>query len=309
MTAPGERLVYYSLAAVGSAACERQWVQSIRSLRRYNGDIPVFLFVYGSLAAGTLAEAERHGVRVINGGDYATCFADLSWAAAQALVRNPTLHKVGSLRLCPTEAAGQVLFLDCDTFFFDDVDRLFERYQGHHFYAREEPGSSRSHYGYDRTYLDEAVLQGMERAEGLQPIPPYNSGVFMLNGGAWDHLRALAGDFLSYAWRLLLGQEYASPLGAAPEPAVSSLIRRHADEKDRRSRLPFPSSNAWILDEVALWLTLGRIPGLTHEVLDRADVAQNGEAVEIARAGPDRPILVHYYSGWEDRFFSHVAPL
>ena len=309
MTAAAGRLVYYSLAAVGSVACERQWVQSIRSLRRFNGDVPVFLFVYGSLAAETLAEASRHGVHVVHGGEYAGCFARLPWAAAQALVRNPTLHKVPSLRLCPTEAVGQVLFLDCDTFFFDDVDRLFDRYQGHHFYAREEPGSSRSHHGYDRAYLDEAVLHQMARGEGLRPIPPYNSGVFMLNGGAWDHLRALADDFLAYAWRLLVGQEFASPLGAAPEEPVSTLIRRHADEKDRRSRLTYPSSNAWILDEVALWLTLGRIPGLTHGVLDRADVVQNGEAVEMSRGGPGRPIVAHYYSGWEERFFSQVAPL
>ena len=41
-------LVYYSMASDGSGRCERQWTQSIRSLRRYNPSIPVHLFVYGS---------------------------------------------------------------------------------------------------------------------------------------------------------------------------------------------------------------------------------------------------------------------
>ncbi len=304
------RLTYYSLAALGGEACERQWVQSIRSLRRFNPWARVVLVLYGAPRAETLAEARAMNVQVIYGGDYGRCFAHLPPRVAEVLVRNPTLHKVLSLRLCPTEGVGQVLFLDCDTYFFDDVDRLFERYRARHFYAREEPGSSRSPGGCDPTYVDEAVLRQMAWAERLAPIPPYNSGVFMLNGGAWDHLRYLADEFLAFVWRLLVGLRFGSPLGAQLDEAQQVLLARNSSDDDLRRSLPFPSSNAWIVEEIALWLTLGRIPGLTHDLLGRQDVAQSGEAAERARArrrGRPGPTVAHYFSGGENGFFAEVG--
>lgn len=306
MTAGTARLVYYSLAAVGEEACERQWVQSIRSLRWFNRSIVVLLFVYGAPRPETLAEAARMGVQVIYGGDHGRCFAHVPERVAQVLVRNPTLHKVLSLRACPTQGVGQLLFLDCDTFFFGDVERLFDRYRASHFYAREEPGTRRSPDGYDPRYVDEAALYQLAFAEGLAAVPPYNTGIFMLNGGAWDHLRHLADEFLGFVWRLLVGLRVGSPLGAAPDEAVMALLERNANEEDRRRSLPFPSSNAWIVEEIALWLTLGRIRGLTHDVLSRADVAQS---VEFADGAGIAPIVAHYFSSGEERFFAQVQPL
>ena len=64
------RVIYYSLAALGNRACERQWIQSIRSLRRHNAEIPVYLILYGVPLAETRLEASRWGVRVIDAGAY-----------------------------------------------------------------------------------------------------------------------------------------------------------------------------------------------------------------------------------------------
>lgn len=303
------KLVYYSLAALGNHACERQWVQSIRSLRRHNQSIPVCLVIWGTPNPQTVREAERQGVRVIDAGPYRRLFAHLPPAWAEVLALNPTLHKIPALRHCTGYRPGQVLYLDCDTYFFGDVEILFDLYSGRHFLAREEPGSRRSHYGYDPAYIDEDVLTQVARSEGLAPIPPYNTGVIVMNGGLWDHLCALADYFLLCVWRLMVGLRWAAPLGAAVDDTVRPLLDRGATEQDRRHRLVFPSSNAWIVEEIALWLTLGRVAGLTHDVFQRTHVAQNGEALEIGTRPGRLPVVAHYFGGWEQRFFAHLRTL
>jgi hypothetical protein len=298
------RLVYYSLAAVGNLACERRWIHSIRSLRRYNREIPVYLVAYGTPHPESFAEAARLRVQVIDGGAYAKAFSHVPVPWAAVLTHNPTLHKVLALRLCPTEAASQVLYLDSDTFFFGDVGALFDRYGGHHFVAREEPGSRRSHYGYDPSYIDEGVLGDLASQEGLRPVPPYNTGVFLMNGGLWHHLGALSDTFLIFAWRLTVGLRLASPLGASPDNEIAWLLDRSMTEEDQRRRLVYPSSNAWIVEEVALWLTLGQIPGLTHSVFQLAHVMQNGEFWALRRGSNPLPVVAHYFSGLEEPFLA-----
>lgn len=302
------RLIYYSLAALGNHACERQWIQSIRSLRRHNPGIPVYLILYGAPRLETRLEASRCGVRLIEAGAYHQGFSRLPPAWAGVLERNPTLHKVLSLRHLATQGVDQVLYLDCDTFFFGDVERLFDLYRGRHFTAREEPSSRRSRAGYDAGYIDEDALESLARHEGLAPIPPYNSGIFLMNGGLWDHLRALADHFLVSVWRLMVGLKFASPLGASPDEAVAALLERGVTAEDQRRRLAYPSSNAWIVEEIALWLTLGRIAGLTHEVFRPDHVLQNGESLAIGRSRPP-PVVAHYFSGFERQFFAGVPAL
>jgi hypothetical protein len=45
------RLVYYSLANAPDAGREKQWTQSIRSLRAYNPVIAVWLFLFNGATA------------------------------------------------------------------------------------------------------------------------------------------------------------------------------------------------------------------------------------------------------------------
>src|SRR5271165_7377119 len=142
------RLVLYSLAAIGSDHCERQWIASIRSLRRYNQTVRVRLSVYGTPSRDTLAEAYRQNVEVVDYGDYAATLAASASRHAGALAENPTLHKIASMRDLP-DGEGQVLYLDCDTFCFSDIEILFDRYAYAHFHAREEEVSRRSPRGYD----------------------------------------------------------------------------------------------------------------------------------------------------------------
>jgi hypothetical protein len=302
-------LVYYSLVTVEGGRAELQWVQSVRSLRHYNRSIPTYLFVYNTPSYETLIEADRLNVCIVQGGNYRDCFVGMPPAAVSALMRFPTLHRFLSLKACPSVGLSQILFLDCDTFFFGDVAALFDRYRECHFYAREEPNSRRSRYGYDPLYLDEDMLFGVARDEGCLSIPPYNAGVCMFNHGIWQAIAALSADMMTYNWRLLLGTRYRAPLRPAIDAQLYNLLGDHVvSEWHRAQCLLYPSSNAWIFDQIGLYLTLGRITGLTNDALSREDVVQNGEFCEVDWSST-RPIVAHYYSGWESQFFDQLARL
>jgi hypothetical protein len=274
------RLVLYSLAALGSAHCERQWTASIRSLRRHNPGIRVRLCIYGTPLPDTLAEARRQNVEIVLRGDYRPMLEAAAPGRGKVLAANPTLHKIATMADLPSGSGGfgQILYLDCDTYCFNDIETLFDRYAWAHFHAREEPNSRRSPAGYDPSYIDEAALEALAQQQGLAFVPPYNTGVMMLNGGLWTRLAELFGEFLDRVWRL------APPHG------------------DAATRLPMPTSNTWIIEEVATWLTLGRFPDLAHAPFDPLDVAQNGEAARLL-VGGHPPRLAHYYSAFETDFF------
>src|SRR5271156_3477594 len=95
------RLVLYSLAALGSVHCERQWTASIRSLRRHNPRIRVRLCVYGTPSPDTLAEARRQNVEVILRGDYRRILEAAAPGRGRVLAANPTLHKIATMADLP----------------------------------------------------------------------------------------------------------------------------------------------------------------------------------------------------------------
>ncbi len=303
---PSMPLVYYSIADFGDPRYERQWCQSIRSLRAHNARVAVHLLLYNEASASIMREAERQHVTVHRVGSYRRRLQELAPQHGHALSRYPIFHKMLSLQFLPAGNAAQILYLDCDTFFFGDVMALFRKYRSHDFYAREEPFSRRSHYGYRSSYLNEDSLAETCAAEGLAFIPPYNAGIFMLNRRTWRALAGARREFLLYAWRLLLGISENAQLARECNPALLDGVRRSSKRANTQTPLPYPSSNWWILDEIAMLLTLAGIPGLTHGTLRRKDAAQNGE-FQDARA--PRPTLVHYYSVLEEQFFERVKRL
>ena len=294
--------VYYSLATDPSGTRERQWARSVESLRRYNQDVSVVLCLYGGARAEVIETARRTGVEIIPMGEFADALGDIPPHWRAALATFPTLHKLLSLRgLLPAESLTRLIYLDCDTYFFGDVAGLAARYGSCDWYAREEPGSSRSHHGYDPGYLDEQALAGVARSLGLVQVPPYNTGVVVLGAALARTLVTLLDDFIWYAWRLLVGMCLWNP-GLMAGDAVARLVRDRSGPGDRRLALPYPSSNPWIIEEIATWLTLGRVPGMSHALLRRDDVAQSNEYA----AGPDGLIVAHYFTSAQDQFFAYL---
>jgi hypothetical protein len=295
------RLVSYSLACDERrrAEHERQFELSISSLRAFNAHVPVVLFAHGPLAPEIAGLCSRYGVMVAFQGDYGARLQALLPHGGRAMVRYPVLHK--SLNFAELAAAGaqQVLCCDLDTVFFADVGVLFDRYAAHHVVAREEVYSRRSHHGADHSFIDEALLEHIAAHLGRAVVPPINLGVVLYNHGIVAQLAAVMPTFLDDAWRLMTGLAiHGSPnVGAAgnnPFPWIADVARL-ADGADRQRAVPFPSSNGWIVEEVAWWLALGSMPGLQQADFSALDVAQNGEVLSTPREQAPW-VMCHYYS-------------
>ena len=297
---PG-RLVHYSISlADGEQRPEliAQLDASAGTLREHNPGIPAVVFLYGTLSADLAAVCRSHGLMVQEQGPYERRLAELCPAGWPALARYPLLHRFLNFRELAAAGAAQALYLDCDTIFFDDVERLFDRYADADVAAREEVHTSRNQHGVDRDFVDEPLLARLADAEGAVAIPPFNLGVVLFGRGVVATLAAYEALFVDYAWRFALWTAQHPAHGAAAAfgeflGAAEALALTTPDALARA--LPYPSTNRWILDEVALWMTLGHVPGLRVADFDRGDVAENGEFSAAHPAGASW-VLCHYYS-------------
>jgi hypothetical protein len=299
------QLIYYSLARTGNPTYDGQWVQSIRSLRKYNEHTPVCLLAYNDVSDQILRAADCNNVTVYVLGDYREALREI-FVHGAVLSFYPTLHKFISLSALDTTEISQILYVDCDTFFFADPCILFEENGEHDWYAREAPTSRRCRHGYNPLNIDEEALDAIVSREGLRAISPFNSGVCLMNHGIWHHLAALRVTFLDNVWRLLVGRHSRPADGS--DDHVRAAVLKAATRFDYARAIPYPSQNFWILEEIALWLTLGRVEGMSQGFLNWDQVSQNGEFE--SPPNDDRWwILSHYFSSMEERFFSTVERL
>lgn len=292
------KIVTYSLSSTDRAQTtdyHDQLFNSVQSLRAYNTVVSIYVFLYGEHPQGFITRLERENVTVHQMGPYEEAIRRIKPRAFRTLVRYPVLHKwMNFHRLAPL-APSQVLQIDCDTYFFDDVEILFDRYADRHYYGREEPSSRASHYGYNAEYLDEDKLFALAQHVGAAPVNPCNIGVSVLNHGVWNEVAKRTSLFLNYVFRFVAG------LARNPEtrgwlwPELAEVVMIDLIEQPDVSDLPFPSTNVWILDQVALWLTLGHVPGLTHGHLSLDHVIQGSESGETK--------VVHHYFGMDKAAF------
>lgn len=299
------RLVYYSLFVPPSEPRPdllRQLLSSVHSLRAHNQRVPVVIFVHGDPPVALSSALAPYDVQIRQQGSYEARLARFCPSGWPVLTQYPLLHKFLNFAELAAMGPRQVLFLDCDTLFFHDVDHLFERYADAQVYAREEPTCRRSHYGYDSAYVDEDALTRVAWSVGSQPPPPFNLGVVLLNHGISSRLVRYEHALVSYAWRLLLwlarnpSEQRATLYG---EGASVRLLRQQADRlgvlHDAGDAVPFPSANEWIVDQVALWLTLGHVPDLTYGDFSPRDVVQNGEFLSVT-PGTSDCVVCHYFT-------------
>jgi hypothetical protein len=300
------RLVYYSLANFPYDSREHQWIQSIRSFRLHDPSIPVWLFLFHGASKELLREADRWNVQVHLLGNYEE-FLQQAYSRGSILGLVPLFHKFMVMPYLPLRKVEQILYLDCDTFFFNDVNLLFDHYAEKDWYAREEFRCIRSPLGYDPDHIDELLLQSIARGEGLQYVEPFNTGVCLLNRGIWDKLEGLSNSYLDLAWRLLCGREN-SRTDDARDAALREAVMNTMTDSDRSRALPYPSQNDWIIEQIALWLALGGLPDFSLGTFSRTHVVQGGEFKSMIR--PDHQcVLAHYFTGGEKHFFATVKPI
>jgi len=75
---------------------------------------------------------------------------------------------------------------------------------------------------------------------------------------------------------------------------------------DRSLSIPYPSRNSWIIDEIALWLTLGRLPWVTQGMLDRRFVVQGSDVRDLLDLNSPC-VVAHYFSKKENLFMLLLA--
>ncbi len=286
-----ERLVCYSLTICGDGIYTRQLLRAIASLRRYNANITVWVIAYGALPQGAEAALNALNVDVRHVSGYASRVHELS-EHAEALSSYPVLPKYLSLAELANFEIGQLLFLDCDSFFFGDVKVLFDRYGDADCYGREEPRSELSSY-FDPSYLDPAALASLFRSQGLRGVATLNTGALLMNHGLHRKIAPLLGCMLDDLSRLMMGLT-----GTFDPDALPFVIPLPIDNS---SPLLFPSSNPWIVDEVAFWLTLSRLPQLSLGLFDWQDFLQ-GQEFTLTDYKDTRAIACHYFSVNEEAF-------
>jgi hypothetical protein len=294
------RLVFYTLAAATHDIRHEQLVISVQSLRRYNRRIPVCIFLFNNWPKQSEADLRAHGAQIYTLGTYGDYLERISPRTAAALSGYPMLGKWLVLADIPDTELSQVLYLDCDTVFFDDVEKLFDRYQESDWYAREEPNTRSSPYGYDPSYLDQATLSQHFRHEGVPEIPCYNTGVSLFNHGVWRSIAALRHLILAYSWRFLTGLYLSEPHRLSV--ATRAFLTNTLIYADRLLALRYPTRNFHILDQLALWLTLGHIPRLRHSLLSGRDVLMSTEFLNH-EPKDGIAVLCHYFSINMNRFF------
>ncbi|MEO6531706.1 MAG: hypothetical protein ABI563_18115 [Specibacter sp.] len=299
------RLVCYSVSLADGDNPDgllRQLERSLASLRRHNESVVVVVFLYGPPTPHLVKICTEQRAWLQLQGDYVQRLAELCPLGWPVLARYPTLHKFLNNSWLAHSPAQQVLYCDCDTVFRADVNRLFDNHADFDLVAREEVHSSRSHHGPDASFLDEPALLNLCKTLGVAAVPPFNTGVVLLNHRIWVELSRVEGWFVECAWQLLLwmslhpGHRTDARFGVLDGVAQAYQL---ASSQQLAQALPFPSANQWILEEIATWLALGALPALRTADFSPADVAQNGE---FTATDPDRAgwTLCHYYSGNQD---------
>jgi hypothetical protein len=154
-------------------------------------------------------------------------------------------------------------------------------------------------------HLDEHELAKLAAREGVRFVPPYNIGVCVMNNGIWRAIARVQEKYLTFVWRFLLGLS-TSDNGVHLNPAIREQVARVAGRHDFGEALPYPSSSWWIVDQIAMWLTLGAIPDFSHGLLSHYDVIQGGEFLTLSRP-PIGAILFHYFTNNEREFVAWLS--
>ena len=258
-------IVYYSYKKSNHSHVNdhelKRFDHSIRSLREFNNEIPVYLFCddptlippYFSLEYDVrvrpFEEQINHGMLFI-----------YRWFNLQYFEDGKG-----------TYIDANILYVDSDTIFYGDVEYLFDHYNYAEVFGREEFGFRHDpNTGGGKSirkaldYVDQCIVE----AGGQDQIYKYCMGVMLFNGGI--HLNII--DRLGELVELML--------------------------KIKDSKIPYPVPNPRIYDEYAMWVLLSRI-GIIGGLFGVQDVTQG--YVEQKHEEFFNPIVLHYTTKGEQQ--------
>ena len=234
---------------------------SISSLRKFNHEIPVYLFCddpefippYFSLEYDVrvlpFEKAHTHGMLFIYRWYNLKFFDKRSGEFDNA----------------------NILYVDSDTLFYGDVQYLFDHYNYAEVFGREEFGfrhDPNTGGGKDIRKALDYVDQCIVEAGGKTQVYKYCLGVMLFNNGL--HLDVI--DRLGELVELML--------------------------KIKDNKIPYPVPNPRIIDEYAMWVILSRI-GVTGGLFGVQDVTQG--YIEQKHEEFFNPIVLHYTTKGEQQ--------
>lgn len=261
---------------------------SLRSLRRVNPQIPVFLNIIGEIDKLFLhfLTTDLSVIPVLS-GSYEDLLNSVLPGSGPYLKNYPILHKFLFLLQFNQLQPAQVLYVDTDTLFFEDPVRLFEQCRRHDIYARLEYYTAPTDVHKRPGYFQPEVYAELAASLGSQVITPFNTGVMLLNHRIWERFRAESRNYLEYVLRLSPVEDALGPM-----PGFSPL--------------PNPTSNLWIRDQVAFWLAMGRIRNFSFSPLSHAQLLMGAEEIHNPNQFT-RPILSHYFSQNTEKYFKGLS--
>jgi hypothetical protein len=269
-------LVYYVIEPDEAGRLLRQIVPSWHSLRSHDRDVEVHLFYAGDPPARFRDQAAQCNVTIHLMPHLIDTLSRYTphWRELSAY---PTYGKHLCIDLLPQ--ADQVLYVDCDTFWFASPARLFEAYRGCDFYGCCEVASRLfDPTSYNGEFIDEDALGRICAQEGLAFVPPINTGVMLTTASMRHQLISRHRLLLDFATRLL-GFSHAA-------------------------RIPLPTNTPWITEQIALWMTLGSVHGLSYDFLAP-------QHVPLSTCWKWQPaaerVLAHYFSSNEQDFARNHA--
>lgn len=285
----------------------RQLIESCKSLRLYNSNIIVQVHTLGQLPSQVELTLNQLDIKIVETDDYAFLLDKYLPGSSQLLLKYPIMHKFLTLTYLECLNPTQVLYVDNDTFFHDDVNLLLQQCDEFDLYAREEVNTRQSHFGADSGYLDEERYEALLELEGCKYIPPINAGVLVMNNQLWRCLIPLVRLYLEYIIRFSHWLKIYKPDSLTLE-GMAYLCSQ--DEKlDILSHgfppLEYPSRNYWIREEFALWFMLGHLDDLSWNLLSTDQVLQGVEQLRFPYKFR-QPFISHYFSINTEEFFSNL---
>ncbi len=212
----------------------KRFEHSIRTLREFNDEIPVYLFC-DDPAFIPLYFRTHYDVNVL---------------PFEKQVRHGMLfiYKWFNLQFFQKEEyqKANILYLDSDTVFYGDVQYLFDHYNYAEVFGREEFGFRHDPNTGGGKNIREAldyVDQCIEEAGGQGHIYKYCMGVMLFNRGVHLDIVERLGELVELMFKLKDG------------------------------KIPYPVPNPRIIDEYAMWVLLSRM-GVFGELFGVQDVTQ-----------------------------------
>lgn len=325
-------LIVYALNLDGRAAesVQHKHLQalmfSIQSLRQQNANVAIFLNLVGrtELTPGESAWLQHYQVNYRLFPSYPTLLRNAApELPAEALWAYPVLHKQLTLfhiyqtvleqqKKQKQPKAEAVLYVDNDTYFHQDPVPSFQALleQPFGFWAREEPFSQRSPLETQPERLNEAALAQLYAQMQWPPIAPFNSGALLLRLKTLEALIAHTPSYMNYCLRFFAGLSRRE-LNPAYAQNFAPIFKALAQAPQQLEALPFPGQHFWIVEQLALWLTLAEIQQQQPESfqqgwLEAERVLQGCEELHW----PGRfvqPVLSHYFTANRQAFFQAAS--